>query len=100
MCEFYIRDFIVAKHPQGIILGRVVGHEIYPNRIGYCIQLYNDKIIDETLFNGYDEENGEMPIRKATDKEREIFNKMHNEYVDLKMKIIDLIDKMEYEVKF
>lgn len=100
MCEFYIGDFIVAKHPQGIILGKIIGHELYQDKIGYQVQLSNNKIIDETLFNGNNEETGEIPIRKATDSEIEIFYKLHDKYLELKMKIVDLVDEIEYSVEF
>jgi hypothetical protein len=101
MVEFYMHEFIVADHPQGIILARIIGHEIYENDIvGYKVQLPDEKIVDETLFNGNDEENGEIPIRKATEDEIKIFTDLHQEYQSLKMKTYDLIDELEDKIKF
>lgn len=99
-CRFYMDDIVVVDHPIDIALVKIAGHEIYKDRVGYKIEFHTGKIFEDVIFYGDDEENGEMPIRKAKPKEVEIFKNCCKEYRDLNYKIFDIDSKIDDNIRF
>lgn len=99
-CKFYMNEIVVVDHPLDIALVKIVGHEIYQDRIGYKIEFHTGKIFEETIFYGNDEEFGEMQIRKANAEEIKLFKECCKEYNNLELKKFEIDDKIDNQIKF